>query len=137
MTQLNAYINFAGNTREAMNFYKSCLGGELEIMEFEGSAIEEHMPSEMKHSVLHSMLTNGGIRLMASDMPNPAGITVGNNISLILDCDSTEEIHRFYNNLAEGGTPDHPVQPAFWGGIFGHLVDKYGIAWLLNCSSGS
>ena len=29
MAQLNPYLNFDRNCREAMNFYKDCLGGEL------------------------------------------------------------------------------------------------------------
>jgi len=134
MTQLNAYINFPGNTREAMTFYKECLGGELEFMPFEGSPIEGHAPAEAKQNIVHSMLTSGSMRLMASDMVSAEELKSGNNISLMLDCDSEEDIHRFYNALSAGGDPDHPVQPAFWGGLFGHLTDKFGIVWLLNCS---
>ena len=29
MTVVNVYLNFAGNTEEAFNFYKSVFGGEL------------------------------------------------------------------------------------------------------------
>ena len=29
MTQINAYLTFNGNCREAMQFYTDCLGGEL------------------------------------------------------------------------------------------------------------
>ena len=29
MARLNPYLNFDNNCREAMNFYKDCLGGEL------------------------------------------------------------------------------------------------------------
>ena len=29
MTKLNTYLNFAGNTEEAFNFYKSVFGGEF------------------------------------------------------------------------------------------------------------
>jgi PhnB protein len=31
MAQLNPYLNFDNNCREAMNFYKYCLGGELKL----------------------------------------------------------------------------------------------------------
>lgn len=135
MKQLLAYINFPGNTREVMNFYKDCLGGELEIMTFKGSPMEAHFPAEMHDQVMHSHLTIGDIGLMASDMPNPAGITPGNNMSLMLACSTEEEMRRIYDALSAGGDPDHPVQPAFWGGLFGHLTDKYGIAWLLTCET--
>ena len=29
MTKFNTYLNFAGNTEEAFNFYKSIFGGEF------------------------------------------------------------------------------------------------------------
>ena len=29
MTKVNVYLNFAGNTEEAFNFYKSVFGGEF------------------------------------------------------------------------------------------------------------
>jgi PhnB protein len=32
MTEINPYLNFNGSCREAMNFYKECLGGELTLM---------------------------------------------------------------------------------------------------------
>jgi PhnB protein len=31
MAQVNPYLIFQGNCREAMNFYKNCLGGKLDI----------------------------------------------------------------------------------------------------------
>lgn len=137
MKQLLAYISFQGNTREAMNFYKDCLGGELEIRTFKGSAMEEHFPAEMHDKVMHSHLISGNIGLMASDMPNPKGIVAGNNITLMLECSTEEEIRSIYDKLSAGGDADHPVQPAFWGGVFGHLTDKFGIVWLLTCDPGA
>ena len=32
MAQLNAYLHFQDNCRQAMTFYKDCLGGELTLM---------------------------------------------------------------------------------------------------------
>ncbi len=56
MAQINAYLNFNGNCREAMQFYKSCLGGELTVQTVEGSPIEFQCPVSMRHHVLHSSL---------------------------------------------------------------------------------
>jgi len=134
MAQIVPYINFPGNTREAMNFYKDCLGGDVQFMTFGGSPIEEHMPQAPKDGIVHSELTSGSFRLMASDMVSAAELTSGNNMSIMIDCDSEEQIRSYYDKLSAGGNPDHPVQPAFWGGLFGHLIDKFGIVWLLNCS---
>ena len=134
MKNLNPYLNFAGNAREAMNFYKDCLGGTLEIMEVGGSPIEDHMPNTPKTDVVHSSLTSGEFILMGSDMIGKDDLIVGNNTSIMVDCSSLDEINSLYSKLSAGGNPDHPVSPAFWGGHFGHLVDKFGIHWALNCS---
>ena len=131
MTQINTYINFNGNCREAMNFYKQCLGGELALQTIEGSPIEAQCPTSMKDSILHSSLTKGGIILMGSDMQGPGGYLPGNNISLSVNCSSEDEITTFYANLSEGGDIIDPLKKQFWGAQFGVLTDKFGIRWML------
>ena len=34
MKAIQPYLNFDGNAREAMTFYQSCLGGQLEVQRF-------------------------------------------------------------------------------------------------------
>lgn len=132
MAQINAYIRFNGNCREAMTFYKECLGGELTMQEIEGSPIEPHMPADAKKNILHATLIKDNLILLASDMYGPEGLQRGNSISLCLDCNSEEEIYRYYDKLSAGGLATHPLEDAFWGGKFGDLIDRYGNSWLLN-----
>jgi PhnB protein len=132
MTQLNAYINFPGNTREAMAFYKECLGGELELSTVAGSPIENDVPEEVRGGILHSTLTTEGFTLMASDM-RPAGqLPKEGPISLMINCNSDEEASRVFAKLSEGGSVFCPLGPSFWGATFGGLMDKFGINWLVH-----
>lgn len=131
MTQINAYLNFNGLTRDAMTFYKDCLGGELVMQKIGESPMAAQMPSEMAPQILHSSLTNNAIILMASDCMGPATVT-GNNIALCINCSSDEEINSFFNNLAAGGKINEPLQQSFWGATFGSLTDKFGIHWMFN-----
>src|SRR5215212_2874513 len=103
MTQLNVYVNFSGNCREAMTFYKDCLGGALTLQTVAGSPVEAQCPTAMKDQILHSTLIKDGILLMGSDMAGPEGIVNGNNIALSLNCSSEEEINNFFTNLSDGG----------------------------------
>jgi PhnB protein len=48
MTQLNAYLHFNGNCREAMTFYQACLGGELKMQAVGESPMAGQMPPERK-----------------------------------------------------------------------------------------
>ena len=132
MTQLSPYLNFDGNCRQAMSFYKECLGGELHLQTIAGSPIEASCPAGMKDHILHSTLINKGIFLMGSDMLGPAGFIQGNNMAISINCSSEEEIKTFYSNLLKGGEIIDELKNQFWGGLFGVLTDKFGIRWMFN-----
>jgi PhnB protein len=132
MTQINAYLCFNGNCREVMEFYKECLGGELSLQTVEGSPIEAQCPTAMKHQILHSTLTKGGLILMASDMLAPGEYIQGNSISLTINCSSEEEINTFYSNLSAGGKITDPLKTQLWGALFGVFTDKYGVGWMVS-----
>jgi PhnB protein len=131
MTQINAYLTFNGNCREAMTFYKGCLGGELNLQTVEGSPAEAQCPPEIKHQIMHSELRKDGIVLLASDMM-PDGYKQGNTIALCVQCSSEEEINTFFSRFAEGGKITDPLKTQFWGAIFGAVNDKFGVRWLFN-----
>jgi PhnB protein len=131
MTQINSYLTFSGNCREAMNFYKDCLGGELNLQTIGESPLADKMPPQMKECILHATLTKDKLILMGSDMVGENGLKKGNAVSLAINCSSDEEIQSFYEKLSAGGNKDHVLEESFWGATFGDLTDKYGNHWLL------
>lgn len=132
MSQIKVYLTFNGNCREAMHFYQEILGGDLMLQPIEGSPLSDQMPAQMKESILHSTLTNGKLEILASDMVGEKGLVHGTSVSLMLDCESEEEIRSAYEKLSDGGNATHPLEITFWGALFGGLTDKYGQQWLLN-----
>jgi PhnB protein len=132
MMAIHSYLTFNGNCREAMVFYKNCLGGELYLQTIGESPVAEKMPEKIKNYILHSTLTKDSFVLMASDMVEEKGLIKGNSVSLMLDCSSEEELKHCYNCLSEEGEQTHPVELSFWGAWFGNLTDKYGNHWLLH-----
>jgi PhnB protein len=131
VTQINPYIGFNGKCSEAMTFYKECLGGELTMQRLGDSPMP--CPKGTEDQIMHSSLTrNGTVLLMATDMTGHDGFHQGNNISLSLNCSSEEEINTFFSKLSEGGKVLDTLKDQFWGAIFGMLIDKFGIAWMLN-----
>ncbi|CAA9534363.1 MAG: hypothetical protein AVDCRST_MAG96-3790 [uncultured Segetibacter sp.] len=132
MTQINAYAGFNGQCREAMTFYKECLGGELTMQTFGESPVAAQCAAGMKDQIVHSSLTNGTLLLMGSDMVGPDGFIKGNDIALSLNCSSEEEINTFFSKLSEGGKIIDGLKTQFWGAIFGVLTDKFGKNWMLN-----
>ena len=133
MTQINAYVGFNGKCREAMTFYKECLGGELMLQTVAETPMAAQCPEGMQNSIMHSSLTKGNLLLlMGSDMVGPDGHNQGNNIALSINCSSEEEINTVFSKLAEGGKIIDPLKVQFWGAIFCVLTDKYGINWMFN-----
>ena len=137
MTQINSYLTFNGNCREAMTFYQECLGGKLSFQTIGESPLSDKMPKQMKDCILHATLTKNSLILMASDMVSKSGLVKGNAVSLSLNCSSEEEIKNYYTKLSNGGKQNHPIEDSFWGALFGDLTDKFGNHWILNFNKNS
>jgi PhnB protein len=133
MAQINAYLSFNGNCREAMTFYKECLGGKLALQTIGESPMANQMPQEMKECILHATLTTEDFVIMGSDMTPETGLVKGNAISLMLNCTSETDIRLAFDKLSDAGTIKHPLEDTFWGALFGDLTDKFGNNWILNC----
>jgi PhnB protein len=132
MTQINSYLTFNGNCREAMTFYQKCLGGKLSLQTIGESPMANKMPPKMKEYILHAALMKNNLVLMASDMVDEKGLVKGNSVSLMLNCSSEKETRTFYTNLSKGGSATHPLENSFWGALSGDLTDKFGNHWLLT-----
>ena len=132
MKQLNVYLTFNGNCREAMTFYQECLEGELVFQTIGASPLSEKMPKKMKDLILHAILTKDNLLLMGSDMVPERGLTRGNAVSLLLNSGSEKELKSWYQKLSAGGQMTHPLQKNFSGALFGGLTDKFGNQWLFN-----
>lgn len=135
MAAVNPYLNFAGNTEEAFNFYKSVFGGEFAaLMRFKDNQECGAMSESDKERIMHIALPIGnGSVLMATDSLESMGqkLTVGNNFYIALAPDSKEEADRLFNGLSEGGKIEMPLQEMSWG-YFGSFADKFGVQWLVN-----
>jgi PhnB protein len=134
MTQLNAYLNFNGQCREALTFYRDCLEAELSLQKISESPMAAQMPSEAGANILHgALMRNGAILLMGSDMMG-AHLRQGNSVYLCLNCNNDEEVNAFFTKLSAGGKVITPLHQSFWGATYGELIDKFGMTWMFNYS---
>jgi len=130
-SQLNPYLSFRDNAREAMEFYKTVFGGKLEMQTFKEYHASQD-PSE-DNKIMHAMLTaDNGIVFMASDTPNSMEYRTGTNMSMSLSGDNETELRGYYEKLSAGGTVGMPLEKAPWGDTFGMVTDKFGVSWLVN-----
>jgi len=143
MAKVSTYLNFARETEEAFNFYKSVFGTEFvgDIQRMGSVPPQSGQPplaEEDKNLVMHVALPIlGGHMLMGTDAPESMGFTLtkGNNVYINLEPDTRAETDKLFAALSEGSEVEMPMQEMFWGDYFGSLTDKYGIHWMFNCSS--
>ncbi len=127
---LNPYISFAGDAREAMEFYKQVLGGTLTLNTF-GEFGAQDSPDADK--IMHGMLaTDSGFMLMGADTPPEMEHRPGTNIAVSLSGDDADDLRGYWEKLSDGGTVSVPLEKQMWGDEFGSCVDRFGIPWLVN-----
>ena len=136
MLNINAYLHFMGKTEEAMNFYKSILGGEFTIFgRFRDVPGAENMNPEDQKKIMHiSLTTKNGTVIMATDSLESMGqqVSFGNNVHLCIQAESETEVDKLFAALVAGGKMEMPVNKTFWGAYFGMCQDKYGVQWMIN-----
>ncbi|MEV4666228.1 VOC family protein [Microbacterium sp. LWO12-1.2] len=132
MANLNPYLSFRTEARQAMEFYQNVLGGELEISAFGDFPDMVQDPSQ-KDLVMHAQLTTpDGLVLMASDSPDGMPYEIPQGFSVSLSGNTQARTQEVWNGLSEGGTVTMPLDVPPWGGTFGMLVDRFGIPWMLH-----
>jgi len=130
-SNLNPYLTFDGNAREAMEFYRDALGGELSLNTF--GEMGDTGPS--KDKVMHARLqTDAGYLLMASDTAPGMTYQPGQNISISISgpAGDADELRGYWERLSAGGTVTVPMAKQPWGDEFGACVDRFGISWMVD-----
>lgn len=128
--RLNPYLTFDGSAREAMEFYRSVFGGQLQISTFGEYGVSAPGAEE---KVMHAMLTTDrGYVLMASDTAPGMPFEPGNTITCSLSGDAGEGLEEAWEKLSDGGTVTMPFERQVWGDLYGMCVDRFGTPWMFN-----
>jgi len=133
-TNLIPYLHFRDTARDAMELYRSILGGDLEIRTF-GDFNQGEGGADL---VMHASLeTPAGYTIFASDSAPGNERAEGENVALCLAGDDAEELRDHFRRLSEEGTVRMPLERQMWGDEFGMLVDRFGIHWMVNIGPSS
>lgn len=135
-TQLNPYLSFRDNAKDAMEFYQTVFGGELAMSTF-GEFHASEDPAEAE-KIMHGMLTvDNGMMFMGADTPNSMELSPGSNFAVSLSGDDEAQIRGYWDKLSDGGQITMPINLAPWGDIFGMCTDKFDVPWLFNIAGGA
>ena len=130
--RLNPYLSFDGDTRQAMEFYQSVLGGNLELRTFgEFGAPDASIADKIMHSMLE---TDKGFTLMGADLAPGMEHQPGHNITVSLSGDDAD-LRGYFEKLSEGGIVSMPLEKQMWGDEFGMFTDKFGVPWMVNIAA--
>ena len=143
MARVSTYLNFAGNTEQAFQFYRTVFGGNFNgpihrFADVPAAPGQPLMSEADKKLVMHIELAlPGGHMLMGTDATASMGFAVvhGNSVHINLEPDTRAETDHLFTALSAGATIDMPLQDMFWGAYFGSLTDQFGIHWMVNCMS--
>jgi len=138
MARLTPYLSFTDRAREALEFYRSVLGGTVDISTFGSMPGMTDDPAEQE-LVMHGQLeTPGGLVLMASDTPSfmtYVAPTSGVTVALTGGPEDVDDIRAAFTALSDGATDVMPFELAPWGDHYGQLVDRFGISWMFDAGT--
>lgn len=133
---LNPYLNFRGEAKQALEFYRDIFGGNLTTMTFaqmDGAAMQVDPADADK--IMHGQLeTPAGFTLMAADVPQTMQPSPNGTISVSGDRESAQELRGYWTKLAERAQVLAPLGPSPWGDEFGMLTDVFDVPWIIDIS---
>lgn len=132
MMQLELFINFDGNCREAVEFYAKAFRSEVQnLMTYAQAPPEEEHPiaEADKDRIMYAGIPIGGMTVMFMDMPSDMPLTVGDNINPTINVDDKDEVVRLFNALKEGGEAFMEPQKTFYSDLYAMVKDQFGVIW--------
>ena len=129
--QLQPYLFFDGRCEEAIEFYRTKLGAEVDmLMRFKDNPQPQQNPPGADTKVMHAALRIGDNAVLASDgrclgQPNFQGF------ALSLTATNDAEANRLFSALSEGGQVQMPLGKTFFASSFGMVADRFGVSWMV------
>ncbi len=139
MQLVHVYLNFPGNTDEALELYAQVFGTKLLFRQtFGETGFIPNVPEHAKGKVAHAQLPiTEAVHLMASDAVPGFGppLSVGNNFHVSIVAKDKAEADRAFALLSEGGKVNMPLANAPWGPYFGMCADRFGVHWMVSLTA--
>ncbi|SFM66463.1 VOC family protein [Nitrosomonas communis] len=136
-TFIEPYLFFGGRCEEALDFYRTALGAQVDILLRHKDSPEPPpsgmLPPGFENKIMHTTFRIGATTLMASD-----GCQEGmsfSGFSLSLSVPTEAEADHAFAALADGGQVQMPLTKTFWSPCFGMLTDRFGVSWMITVTT--
>jgi len=130
---IQPYLFFSGRCEEALEFYCTAIGAEVEMVMRFNESPEPLPPGVLQEGfeakVMHSSFRVGDAMIMASDGCDDK--TTFSGFSLALLVPTIADADRVFAALADGGQVQMPLAKTFWSPRYGMVQDKFGVSWMV------
>ncbi|SFE19721.1 PhnB protein [Actinacidiphila alni] len=128
------HLNFRGDARAALDFYRSVTGGRLTAVTYkDAGAVRPGAEAEADWVMWGEVAGADGFHVMAYDVPSALPWQPGENAFFVsLRGADAAEITGLWERLADGATVVRPLGPAPWAALYGMLADRFGVVWVLD-----
>lgn len=126
----SSYLLFADGCERALAAYAALGLGQVTVLVRHGDPGLPLPNPAMRGKVMHACLQGPGLRLHASDNDDAEPMR---GHALLLELEDEAQARALFAGLAQGGRVTTAFAPQPWGGLYGKLVDAFGVAWMLSC----
>lgn len=129
------HLNFRGDARAALEFYRSVFGGDISAVTYEDAG-NMRDPAEADQVMWGQVVADNGFHVMAYDVPARMPWDRGENSFFVsLRGDTTDEAAAYWEKLSAGASIVQPLAPAQWAPLYGMLKDRFGVVWVVDVVS--
>ena len=130
---LATYIALPGNTAEAMEHWRDVFGGQLDILRYADTSMEDLPFEPDPQAVAHATLTMPvGIIAGGDTVDDGQDYPLqGTAYSLLYTTSTPDEARGYVEQLVDaGGSVGMPFEQAPWGDWYGQVFDRFGVMCL-------
>ena len=130
--QSTPHLNFRGQAREALDFYRSVFGGERTIVTY-GDLGATQDAAQAEQVIWGQVASDQGFRIMAYDVQPEKPWHPGENaVYVSVRGSSAETITAHWETLRAGASILQPLGASAWSPLYGMLRDRFGVTWVLD-----
>lgn len=127
-----AHLNFRGDARAALEFYRGVFGGDITLVTYQ-DAHSVQVQSEAEQIMWGQVQSASGFRIMGYDVPQRLNYDQGVNSTFIsVRVTDSDELTKYWLGLSEGAIIRQNLGPAGWSSLYGMLQDRFGVVWVLD-----
>lgn len=118
------FVTFSGNCKNALTFYQSCFGGQLNFQ-----FLDVKIPGVNETPILIGSLKSKWIRIYGSDLVPNEGRLIGNSLAIFVNFQDKDQ----RNNLMERLNDDskRPITESERDNPLIEITDRFDVSWIL------